>query len=408
MPKTLSRENLYELVWSKPMTHLARDFGVSDVALHKHCKARAIPKPPQGYWLKKQFGKPVVRTPLGADPAPYPDLPITIYPGAGSDEGSVGAAARMRVQEVLADSAASQPVQCPVLARTLTALRKVRPGKDGLVQVAGPDLIAVRVTAQVVQRASALLTDLVGLASRAGLVLEQGESAAVWRAEGEAVSFELVEVPDRIEHVATDKELRAVAKWEAERQASYKRTGYLSEWGEPYIPKWEERLQGRLAFVLEIVRDRSTSEYGGDKLRGKFVDAKNRDVTKAIPQVVAAIAAIAATKRANAAADEQRRLEREAAARRRREIERRAALERARGEALEGLLARHEAEVRLAGWLDALGRAADGNQTLVRVTRLHAWADARLARLRAAGEPVALETWLADQALFDDADEAEL
>lgn len=151
MPRTLSRGDLYKLVWSKPMTHLARDFGVSDVALHKHCKARAIPKPPQGYWLKKQFGKPVVRTPLGADPAPYPDLPIAIYPGAGSDEGSVGAAARLRMQEVLADAATSSPAPRPVLTRTFTALRKNKPGKDGMVQVAGSDLIAVRVTVQVAQ-----------------------------------------------------------------------------------------------------------------------------------------------------------------------------------------------------------------------------------------------------------------
>jgi hypothetical protein len=32
-PLTLSREDLFELVWSKPMTELAQDFGLSDVAL---------------------------------------------------------------------------------------------------------------------------------------------------------------------------------------------------------------------------------------------------------------------------------------------------------------------------------------------------------------------------------------
>jgi hypothetical protein len=36
-PFTLSREDLYELVWSKPMRELAKDFGISDVALAKRC-----------------------------------------------------------------------------------------------------------------------------------------------------------------------------------------------------------------------------------------------------------------------------------------------------------------------------------------------------------------------------------
>jgi hypothetical protein len=31
-PLTLSREELYDLVWSKPMVELARDFGLSDAS----------------------------------------------------------------------------------------------------------------------------------------------------------------------------------------------------------------------------------------------------------------------------------------------------------------------------------------------------------------------------------------
>jgi hypothetical protein len=32
-PLTLTRQSLYELVWSTPMSSLAHDFGISDVAL---------------------------------------------------------------------------------------------------------------------------------------------------------------------------------------------------------------------------------------------------------------------------------------------------------------------------------------------------------------------------------------
>lgn len=49
-----SKHELEILIWSKPTTHLAQDFGVSDKAIEKWCKAYEIEKPPRGYWAKKQ------------------------------------------------------------------------------------------------------------------------------------------------------------------------------------------------------------------------------------------------------------------------------------------------------------------------------------------------------------------
>lgn len=50
MTKNISREALYELVWSKPMTHVAKELGISDVMQGKMCKEQLVPKPPRGYW----------------------------------------------------------------------------------------------------------------------------------------------------------------------------------------------------------------------------------------------------------------------------------------------------------------------------------------------------------------------
>ena len=50
MTKNISREALYELVWTKPLTHVAKDLGISDVMLGKMCKEQLVPKPPRGYW----------------------------------------------------------------------------------------------------------------------------------------------------------------------------------------------------------------------------------------------------------------------------------------------------------------------------------------------------------------------
>jgi hypothetical protein len=61
---TLSRSSLYELVWSKPMTEVAKDFGLSDVGVAKRCKEVQVPVPPRGWWARKAAGQDPPRTPL--------------------------------------------------------------------------------------------------------------------------------------------------------------------------------------------------------------------------------------------------------------------------------------------------------------------------------------------------------
>lgn len=54
---SLSREEFFDLVWSRPATKLAAEFGITDVAIHKRCKKLHVPTPPRGYWAKLEFGK---------------------------------------------------------------------------------------------------------------------------------------------------------------------------------------------------------------------------------------------------------------------------------------------------------------------------------------------------------------
>lgn len=45
----LKRTEFYNKIWSKPMTKLAKEYGVSDVGLSKICKKMDIHKPYAGY-----------------------------------------------------------------------------------------------------------------------------------------------------------------------------------------------------------------------------------------------------------------------------------------------------------------------------------------------------------------------
>jgi len=62
--REFTRQELYDLVWSTPLTKLSKDFGLSDVGLRKVCIKHEIPTPPLGYWAKLNFGKTVQQTPL--------------------------------------------------------------------------------------------------------------------------------------------------------------------------------------------------------------------------------------------------------------------------------------------------------------------------------------------------------
>jgi hypothetical protein len=88
--RRVTREELYEMVWQKPMIRLAEEFGITGNGLAKVCDRLDAPYPPPGYWAKKEAGKPVVTLrlptlregiPRTADIYPTPPKPAP-YPAA--------------------------------------------------------------------------------------------------------------------------------------------------------------------------------------------------------------------------------------------------------------------------------------------------------------------------------------
>lgn len=61
---SLTREQLYELVWSKPGSKLSAELGVSDVAIGKRCRKLNVPRPSRGYWAILTAGGKPHRQPL--------------------------------------------------------------------------------------------------------------------------------------------------------------------------------------------------------------------------------------------------------------------------------------------------------------------------------------------------------
>ena len=53
----LTREELYQRVWSTPIIRLARAWGMSDRGLGKACRRLLVPVPPRGYWARLEAGQ---------------------------------------------------------------------------------------------------------------------------------------------------------------------------------------------------------------------------------------------------------------------------------------------------------------------------------------------------------------
>jgi hypothetical protein len=79
----LSRQDLYELAWSKPMSDLARDFGISDVALAKRLRKLGVPVPGRGYWARVAAGQTPHRPALARQKGAESDEPAVHVPPPG-------------------------------------------------------------------------------------------------------------------------------------------------------------------------------------------------------------------------------------------------------------------------------------------------------------------------------------
>ncbi|WP_284775881.1 hypothetical protein [Agrobacterium sp. lyk4-40-TYG-31] len=64
--RSMTREELYKLVWSTPIQKLAAIYGLSDKGLAKTCHRHLIPVPSRGYWARIHAGQAAKRTPLRA------------------------------------------------------------------------------------------------------------------------------------------------------------------------------------------------------------------------------------------------------------------------------------------------------------------------------------------------------
>jgi hypothetical protein len=130
------REELYELVWSEPMTKLAKRLGVSDRGLAKACTRSVIPVPPRGYWARLRHGKPVGRAPL---PQAELGLRSTVEITPGPSRSLLSHLAPESIEQIAKQSSSEPKISVPktlsnphLLVRSLLERRRTeRVGRVG-------------------------------------------------------------------------------------------------------------------------------------------------------------------------------------------------------------------------------------------------------------------------------------
>lgn len=264
MPKSvrLTREELYELVWTTPMQKLALQFGLSDRGLAKACARLGIAVPGRGYWARHAIGTAPARPPLR--PTRDGEVRELWLDAHDPDEQAAEAARRDARRE-------PPPVEVrPTLGRAHPAvhaldraLRQSRRDPGGMLAVPGEHGAVVRVTVVCRDRALRCLDALARALEQRETRVEcaPGRDGAACRFEasrdGESCRISLVEKLRRIDHRPTGKHSLFEPKYDYVPSGKFTMSIASRTWSVP-SRKWSDGatlLEDRLGEVVVAVED---------------------------------------------------------------------------------------------------------------------------------------------------------
>jgi hypothetical protein len=391
--RIFTRQEFHDLVWSKPMTALAKEFFLSDVALHKICRKHDVPTPPPGWWAKQQAGKKAKVTPLPELKTGISDR-IAIAAGDLRPEAEAIAAAREQAR-VLASAALPDNIATPpVVAKTISALRKARPGLSGLAATDGK-LIRCEVAPASIDRVELALIRIVAAAAQQGFTLELREKDVCFAGAGEEIGFSVTETVRRTKHELTEREQAEQERYERKREREFRSGNWTMSWTErPRFPEWDYHPTGQLAFEFEHA-------YVAGAPRRTFRDGKIQRVEDMAPDIAVGLAVLAAAKTADRLQREERRRQEEEQRRLREQAARAKHVDERRAAGVDQILAEVQRVDQLTALLVQLPENPNDGD---RVREFRRWIKAAIDRGRSRLNAEALEERFAASRLFGDDD----
>jgi hypothetical protein len=263
--KPLTREELYDLVWSVPIIKLAKRFYLSDQGLAKKCKKHNIPRPPMGYWAKLEHGKPVEKTPLPN----ITDQRLAFIEFQPNYKNSIPESVLSIKEEPLANNTAFQiPKRVKRYHPLIQECRQFKDSKTldqyGGLNFRTPSVnMGMKVTPETFNRACLFLQGIIKLFDSYGWIMQKGignPNQAAFVFEGERLSFELKEPVTQVPAEITNLKRKDGYLWPTKEYApsgllEFTISGmYLTGLQACWKDTTKERLENRLPSIVQGFR----------------------------------------------------------------------------------------------------------------------------------------------------------
>jgi len=405
--RILTRRELYDLVWSKPVQTAAAELGISDRGLAKICSRHHVPSPSRGYWARVAAGQRFKLPPFReiADPA-LDRIEVTATASYLPDEtremlrkAEVDRSER-RGKCVAEHLVPSPPIEKPhpIVAATTRALRKAKADEYGRVSANGAGLCGVVVHKDRVERTIAFLHALATALEAEGLQLQPDETRMKIVVGKDMVAFTLTEKTRREKHIPTEKEQELYDRQQAKRQraANYQNWDLYTSlpYGKPW-PEYDTIYTGQLAFVID---------GWARGLRKTWADGKTQSVEFMFENIVSGLKVILANEKTEREQREEQERQYAELNRRRDLAKKRKEREEKRITYLRELVQLQREAADIKSWLASLPETATAD-TADDLGRMIQWATARLADLEARTTVDAAAAQLEGKALFPEIDE---
>ena len=263
-PILLSREQLYELVWTRTLKSIASEYGITGTELAGICDELEVPRPANGHWSKLAHGQQPEQPPL---PPPRPDLAVGVELKR-LDQPAV--AGRPKAPDVQIDDQGKPHPITKALEKALA--RHSDDDREGFRKLDGGfDCTVLKVSKEQSKRALLILDAVFKACEHRGYELRYtepkqtyGEHVLQVRSGQEEIDIGVIERLSQTEHKLTPEE-----------------SDRLKRYGDSWANKFDHRPSGRLTLRLH-------GKWGALR-RQTFTDGIGRKVEDVLGKVILAI-----------------------------------------------------------------------------------------------------------------------
>lgn len=265
--QTLTRKELYDLVWSIPFTTLAKKYLISDNGLRKICLRMDIPLPKSGHWGKIQFNKPVEITKLASGYSGEQNVTLAIRQEGDDSKGVPSPETTLEKEiiskeggEIIVPDKLTNPDKLIIQARDLLTEKRGYNSNDGIVNTYGHAL-SIRVTKDNISRALRFMDSFVKIIKKRGHSVELENHTSFLIIQGEKIEFYLREKLKRMP-------IESNTSWQ---QYDKIPTGKLAfnvkiSW---QISEWKD---GKLTLEEQLAKIIASLEIRGEKLKQERIE----------------------------------------------------------------------------------------------------------------------------------------